>query len=1136
VEEPPEDRYGEEWLSLSAEQTESLQATARENQLTINTIVQGAWGMLLSRYSGELDVVYGVVVSGRPSELEGVEKMVGLFINTLPLRIRILGGERVVDWLKALQQEAVEMRQYEYSPLVEIQGWSGIGNGEPLFESILVYENYPVDESLHQQATQNKSLKIKESRIKDYTNYPITISAGLSKILWLQLIYDIKKYDPASIKRIPEQLLLILKEIVRNPNQRLQEIGLLTDGEIQQILYGWNQTVYDCPRDFVVYDLFEAAVKAHGESTAVIDGDRRISYQELDLRARQLANYLKILGVGRETIVGIYLEPSIEQIISIFATLKAGAAYLPIDTATPKERAAYLMEDAGARLLLTRGRFEPDFHAPGVQKISLDTAWEKIANQRGGDETQPVSAGNLAYVIYTSGSTGKPKGVMVEHRSLASYSRTVIETFGLGPGDRVLQFASISFDMSVEEIFPCLLSGATLVLRNEEMLRSASCFLTCCQQWNITTLMLPTVYWHELASGLEIEGLDIYPGLRVVYFGGDLALFDRLLAWRKRIGRQVQLINSYGPTETTVTATMCELGNNRDIVEARSASIGRAIKNTQVYLLDLDLELAPVGAIGELYIGGVGVARGYLHAPAITAEKYLPNPFGLEPGARLYRTGDQGRYLAGGEIEFIGRVDQQVKVLGRRIELGEIKAALLEHESVGECEVIDREDRLGEKYLVAYFTTAPGSGATAEELRRYLEERLPRYMVPAAFIPLEKLPTTPSGKVNRRSLPTLAEYSASHQKLTIEPRDAIELQLVQLWEDVLGRSPIGVRDNFFDLGGHSLSAMKLMSGIEKCFGRSLPLSSLIAGGTIEQFAAVLRQQVNPTPQSPIVCLQSKGTNPPFFCIHPAGGNILCYIPLSRSLGDQQPFYGLQSPALYAGGESFANLEAMASAYIRAIQKVQKKGPYFIGGWSSGGVIAYEIARQLMDAGEMVALLAIIDVGVPELREEAPDYQAPSDMQLLANVFLNLYDIPAHIKNLDPYEQLDFLIDLGKKHNFITPDFDPDHAMRYVRVFKENSKATDLYLRRPSPYRGKVTLFRAVDPLEQPSDPPKDPAYGWEKWAQGGVEIHTAPGSHKSILEAEEGIQKVASILSQCIRKAVLDEGYRSSFTENASRG
>jgi amino acid adenylation domain-containing protein len=833
-----EQNHDHQQIQLSETATVALESFARQHQLTVNTLLQGAWALLLSRYSGQEDVVFGTTVSGRPPTLTGVESMVGLFINTLPLRVQVSPQADLLSWLKQLQTQHVEMRSYEYSPLVQVQGWSEVPRRLPLFESIVVFENYPIDASLYKQ---DGSVQIRHVRGFERTNYPLTVAARLGTELSLLLSYDRRHFDAETISRMLGHLQTLLEGMVANQGQRLADLPLLTPKELQQLLVEWNHTQINYPQDVCIHQLFESQVERSPNAVALVFEDEQLTYFELNQRANQVAHYLRSLGVGADAVVGLCVERSLEMVVGMLGTLKAGGAYLPLDPAYPKERLTFMLEDAQVSVLLTQQQLVDKLPEHNGRVVCLDTDWEAISQHSCKNSMSGVTPDHLAYVIYTSGSTGRPKGVLVAHSGLCNLAFAQQKLFDVQPDSRVLQFASLSFDASVWEVFMALAAGATLVLAKREDLLPGATLIQLLRKQAITIVTLPP-------SVLAILPPEELRALQTIIVAGEACSPDLVARW----SANRRFFNAYGPTETTVCATIAEC-NQSD----RQPPIGRPIANTQVYLLDAQLQPVPVGVPGELYIGGVGLAQGYLNRPDLTAEKFIPNPFDnskfkipaeaaprLQNSKfdRLYKTGDLARYLNDGNIEFLGRIDHQIKIRGFRIDLPEIEVVLSQHPAVGEVAIAAREDIPGDKRLVAYVVPNAEQAPTITELRRFLEEKLPNYMLPSAFVLLKALPLTHNGKVDRQALPPPENLRPELLEDYVAPQSEMERIIASVWQEVLHLEKVGVHDNFFDLGAHSLLVIQAYSKLRQLLKQELSVVDIFQHPTISMLANYCSQK------------------------------------------------------------------------------------------------------------------------------------------------------------------------------------------------------------------------------------------------------------------------------------------------------
>jgi amino acid adenylation domain-containing protein len=883
------------------------------------------------------------------------------------------------------------------------------------------------------------------------------------------------------------------------------------------MLVEWNDTAADYPQDKCIHQLFEDQAEKTPDAVAVVYEEQELTYQELNQKANQLAHYLQKIGVQSDTLVGICVERSLEMIIGLLGILKAGGAYVPIDPNYPTERIEYMLEDSAVSIVLTQEILIEKLPVNQEQVICFDKNWSEISLESHEQAESAVTPHNLAYVIYTSGSTGKPKGVMLEHQGVCNLSKAQIEILGVHPSSRVLQFAPFSFDASTWEIVMALCSGARLCLVQKDSLLPGENLQQVIKDYGITHLTVPP-------SALTVMPSDALEGVKTILVAGEACLPEIAAKWSK--GRR--FLNGYGPTEDTVCAT---IGEYQATIE--KLPIGKPLPNQQVYLLDPDLQPVPVGVPGELHIGGVGLARGYLNRPDLTAEKFIPNPFDSNQSMRLYKTGDLCVYLPDGNIEYIGRIDHQVKIRGFRVELGEIESLLSSHPDVIESVVIAREDQPGNKLLVAYLVSNLIPEASLSQiLREYLKEKLPAFMIPSAFILLKKLPITPNGKVDRKDLPAPTSLLANFSVEQVQPRDALEIQLASIWSDILNIPQIGLYDNFFEIGGHSLLTVALMAKIKQTLGVDLPLATLFKHATIDAIASLLRQQNTSIPFSPLVPIRHKGSQSPLFCIHPIGGNVLCYLGLAQSLNQERPLYGLQSPNFNPDLSSLISVEEMAACYVQAIQTVQPQGPYNISGYSLGGLIAFEMASQLQAQNQVVSFLGLIDTYT--LSYSVQLTFEPSDV--IIAIFQDLKQIAKKhsqdswlstddLQKLETAEQLHYLLEKGKESHQLPQNFDVEQLRQLIKVYSLNGKAANDY--EPQPYLGKITLFRAQD---ETSNKANDQCLGWSSLTPQSVELFWVPGTHRTLLERPQ-VQVLAELLNSCLDSKQKSKAKTSRFEQ-----
>jgi amino acid adenylation domain-containing protein/non-ribosomal peptide synthase protein (TIGR01720 family) len=835
--------YGEQQLTVSAETTLFLQAKVRQHRITLNALVQAAWALLLRHYTGERDVLFGVTVSGRPAELAGMNGMVGIFINTLPLRIGLSPEATLASVLNELQTRQLHLDERAYSSLSSIQEWSEVPAGRPLFETVLVFENYPVDASLKEPRGE---LKFSNVRSWASTNYPLTLIIKPGPRLVLQLTYETRRYERSMIVQLLAHLQNLLLGAATDPMAPVGSVQPLSEAERQQLLAAWNNTAKEYPHQGIP-QLFEQQARLAPQKIAALFQDQGLRYEELNRRANQLAHYLEKQGVQPETRVGVCLERSLEMVAALLGILKAGGAYVALDAESPSERLAVMLKESQARLVLTQQRLLerlPD--GMPVQVVCVDEKWDEIARESTSDPKMQVSGDHLAYVSYTSGSTGKPKGVSVPHRAVVRLVRDN-DYARLGADEVFLQLAPLAFDASTFEIWGALLNGGRLAVMAPGP-QSAEEIGQALRKYGVTTLWLTAGLFHIMVD----EELEKLKQVRQVLAGGDVLSVVHVNRYLAQMNEGALLINGYGPTENT-TFTCCHTMKKGESVEG-TVPVGRPIGNTQVYVLNEDMQPVAVGAMGELYAGGEGLARGYENDPTLTAEKFVPHPYGAG-GERLYRTGDQVRWRQDGVLEFVRRADRQVKIRGFRIEPGEIESVLAQHEKIREAVVAVHEKQGGEKTLVAYLVMRPEQELSIPDLQKHLQRRLPDYMRPGIFVPLDKIPLTTNGKVDYKALPQ-PEAAGALRSLVL-PRTPLEHAVVEIWRQVFGVEQISIEDNFFDLGGHSLRALQITSRVRTVLGAALPLRSVFEEPTVsEQVRTIERLLASGEPAS-------AGEIPPF---------------------------------------------------------------------------------------------------------------------------------------------------------------------------------------------------------------------------------------------------------------------------------
>ena len=1104
---------------LSAELSQQLRELSRAQGVTLFMTLLAGWQLLLSRYARQEQVVVGTPIAGR-RQLQ-TEELIGFFVNTLALRTELTGDPSIEELLRRVREVVLEAYAHQDVPfeklVEELQPERSLSH-TPLFQVMFVLQNLRRE----QLAVSGLELEMIGGGETAQAKFALTLGLEESESgIVGTLGYQRELFTAETVGRLAGHYQRVLAEMVRAPQQRVSELRLLSGAEEAELVIENNRTERDYRQEVCIHELFAEQVQRRPDAVAVVYEAEQLSYGALNERANQVAHYLRSLGVGPGSLVGILMARSLEMVVGLLGVLKAGAAYVPLDPDYPSQRLLFMMADAGVQVLLSQDRLKDVVDAAGATVVLLDSDWSLIEHSSAANPKVLLRSELPAYVIYTSGSTGVPKGVLVTHRSLLNLVDWHLREFDVSANDCATQLAGLAFDASVWELWPYLAAGATLHLPPDDTRISPEGL----QEWllsrGITISFLPTPMAERMLS-LEWPSKV---ALRKVLTGGD-----KLNQYPN--GRiPFQLVNNYGPTENTVvaTSTLVPVEGGGDW----SPAIGRPIDNVRTYLLDDNQQVVPGGVPGEIYIGGESLALGYLNRPELTGERFIPDPFSQQAGARLYRTGDLARYRANGEIEFLGRTDEQVKIRGFRIELNEIEAVLSTHPSVSEAILLAREDVPGDKQLVAYVVAKlEAPSFTSSELREHLGAELPQYMIPAAFVLLDALPLTPNGKIDRRALPAPERANLDKEKALVAPRNAIEEKLTIIWQETLGVEPISVDDNFFELGGHSLLAVRLMARVAQQCGQALPLATLFQGGTIERMALLLEGNRTLTRWSPLVALQPNGPRRPFFCVHPVGGHVLCYAPLTSHWEPERPFYALQARGLEEDQTPTAHIAEMASEYIEAMRSVQPTGPYLLGGWSVGGIIAFEMAQQLHAQKQEVALLALFDSKLPsepktpldnlmQLRSFARDLGLEVDKGALSRDTL---------MQAGEGEQLALVMEKARQSLLLPPDLTDEDFDRLYRVFKTNLRALYDYV--PQLYAGKVTLLSAS---EQPEETRRTRRLGsllhrlnffkrekpapadshWEKLAHGGVERYSVPGSHYTIVR-EPNVGTLAAHLQNCI--------------------
>jgi amino acid adenylation domain-containing protein len=1089
-----------EQFELDQALTEALEALSRRHGASLYMTLLATFAVLLSRYSRQTDLVIGSPIAGRRNQ--EIESLIGFFVNTLALRVDLEGEPGFAELLARVRKSTLDAYEHQDVPfeylVEELRPERSLAHA-PIFQVMFILLNMPSP----QIRVADLTLAPMESNT-DTAKFDLTLCLGPSgPAMWGWFEYNTDLFQPATIRRMAGHFVTLLKAIVADAMVPVGRLPMMPESERRQIT-GLQDHAGAAPF-MSVQRRFELQAAATPDRPAVEFGAATLSYRTLNGRANALARRLAALDIGPGSRIGIALDRGVEMVIAVLAVLKAGAAYVPLDPAYPRERLAFMLEDAQLNGLVTQDSLLPSIPEIGAPVILLDGDTQ--------DENPDLALGpdDLAYLIYTSGSTGRPKGIAMRHGALANLiGWQVADSADFGAA-RTLQFTSLSFDVSFQEIFSTWCSGGTLVLIEEDARRDTRALIRVLIDQRIERLFLPFIALQQLAL-LAGDGEAAALSLRDIITAGERLRITPELSGLMRRLPTCRLHNHYGPAETHVV-TSFTLGGDPD-AWPDLPPIGRAIANARIYLLDEYRQPVPLGVVGELYIGGACLAQGYWGRPDLTEDRFVTDPFSAE-GGRLYRTGDLARTIDGVDFEFLGRCDDQAKIRGFRVEPGEIEALLAKSPAVSDVAVIAREDRPGERRLVAYVVPDPKQPIGDGTLRDFVRRSLPDYMVPAAFVMMEALPLSPSGKVNRRALPAPAAEGAADY---VPPRTLDEFRMAEIWEAALDRRPVGVKEDFFMLGGHSLLAVRIMARVEAVWGVHLPLAALFQYPTIESLAGRLRQDSAPDRSGYAVPIRTEGARPPFFMVPGAGGTVLYLYDLVRRLGQDQPCYGLQAIGLDGRTPPAASVAEMAARYVEEIVAIQPDGPYLIGGHSFGGTIAYEICQQLQRSGRSIGVLAVFDTNAPHTIPAPPEAEM-DDAACLAEIGAIIGQLSGRdvalsaeaLRDLTPEAQLSAF-----HASLIGSGWLPaETTLAQIRGFAEVYRGQMKLRYQPSdPVPTPILLLKAETRPDGPGlDDLLGPAWGWDALAQGMVDITVVPGNHLTMM-TEPNVQATAAALQQ----------------------
>ncbi len=1106
-------------ISLKPELAAQIAAFAQQREISMETVFLAVWQTAIWRLTEQSEIVVNTACDGR--KYEELASALGLLTKYIPIRSHVdaeLSFDRLVEQVETSVREACDRQEF----------WSrnasrdGDSNAEPLFGFPF---GFKFEDWSAKYAAGGVSFSI-EQMFTYIDRFKVRLSCVRRQDEWMVVFhYDANAFLTADIQRLAEQFQTLTTHAIAQPQTPLDRLELLSERERQRLLFDFNNTQTDLPSALGIHHLFEDRVEQTPDRVALLFDGEPLTYAQLNTRANQLAHALQRLGVGPEVRVGICLERSAEMVVAILAVLKAGGAYVPLDPAYPQTRLTFMVENTKISVLLTQERLRSIVPKPIGSVVFLDTVWSSVAQNSPKNLPVRTEPSHLAYIIFTSGTTGKPKGVMVTHGNLCNYVQALSQRLGITAEDVYLHTASIAFSSSVRQLLVPLCQGATVAITTAEQKANPLLVLEALQQYGVTVMDIVPSYWRICQQAL----LSLNPTSRQALLSNQLRLIlsasepltsDLPQQWWFEFEHPARLVNMYGQTETTGIVCVYDIPHQQSD-RVHIVPLGSPLPNSQIYVLDRYAQPVPIGVLGEIHVGGAGLARGYFDRPELTAEKFIPNPFIDRPSARIYKTGDVGRYLPDGTIEIVGRSDDQVKLRGMRIELGEIASVLSQHEAVRQSIVLARSDERGEKSLVAYIVPQLGKTLVSSELRRFVAAQLPDYMVPSVFVLLDKVPLTPNGKIDRLALPAPDSDLRDAKEPLVAARNAVEQQLLEIWAEVLGKTSIGVMDNFFELGGHSLLAVRLLAQIEGAFDRRLSVATLYQAPTIAQLAQMLQSQPSQALSPAVVQIQPgrpSPTQPILFCVHVLGRGLSYYRPLAKYLGSEQPMYGLSAQIDDSIQAPRDRVDALATYYIEQMRQLQPHGPYFLTGVSFGGLVAFEMAQQLMAQGEEVGMLALLDTYGPDAVKRLPTEHVVSShldrfsARSLAHAWTVLQAKIVGLKN-----QLVKNYQIAACKVYMRMGWTLPFELQSFFFRQQNKKAMRGYT--PTSYPGQIVLMKAMEFEWGGIGSYQDPTLGWGPLAKGGLEVRDVPGDHLGMLQ-DPHVSVLAGHLQDCIQRVV----------------
>ena len=1094
-------------LMMSQSFTQELKRFSQREGVTLYVALLAGFVVLMNRYTGQEDVIVGTVSANR--KRRETETILGYFLNPLPLRTDVSADPDFRELLSRVRQVASGALSNDDVPIEHlVKRFQKVRDlsRNPLFQTVVSLE--PVMPSVGPGWNMVLgTTPTGASKLDLYINFderPEGLTATIT--------YNPDLFEDETITRLVGHWQTVLAGAVANPNQRISELPLLTEAERRELLVEWNATKRSYPQR-CIHHLFEEQAARMPEAVAIDFAGRQLSYNDLNQRANRLAHYLRGVGIGLEALVGVYLERSFDTAVALLGVLKAGAAFVPIDAAYPQSRVSFMLQDAKAAVVLTHARLAEGLPKDSLKVVRLDADWPAIGRESSENPGDTLTPDNTAYAIYTSGSTGNPKGVLGTHRGAINRFSWMWDAYPFEADEVSCQKTSLGFVDSIWEIFGPLLHGVKTVIVPDDVLKNPPALIECLAAQKVTRLVLvPSLLRAILETCPDPQ--HRLPLLKYWICSGEALSLELAQKFAESMPGAT-LLNLYGSSEIAADSTFYRVERNDALA---CVPIGRPIANTQIYILDRNLQPVPVRVAGDLYVGGDGLARGYLDRADLTADKFIPDPFSRNPKARLYKTGDLARYLPDGNIEYLGRTDSQVKMRGFRIELGEIESALRECPDVKQAVVVAREDETGTRQLVAYIVPSQALALKTKDFRNALKQRLPEYMVPSAFVSLDSLPLLPNGKIDQRALPAIGQADRERESELLAPRNDLEIELVAIWKEVLGVQEISIRHDFFEMGGHSLLIPVMLARIERTLGKKLSPAAIFQAPTIEQQAALLRTQTAQLAQ--VMPIQPMGSRAPFFCVCLAAGPLLR--DLALKLGNEQPFVGLGfDPSALGQLATPYTLEDIAAHLVRAVREHQPEGPYLLGGFCLNGLIAFEMARQLTAEGERVALLALFEALNPA---HSNSFSQRSQLATLMGRF-SFGLLKKHLRSLlglDPAEAKDYL---RSRFTDIKRDVRNLFWCTYVNVRRRLLGERLPHLQQilyvsaksyhPVPYPGPTAFYRCTDRRANASS---ELERGWSNLLVGDFELHVLEGDHLGILMGES-LHVLASKLTTSLAEA-----------------